>query len=122
MKRIVIVLAALTLPGCAAIAAVEGAATTISVITKAFAPTADKVVVPTTQALIIAHNAYQGTAAIVTLAVQSGLVPRAMLPQIAALNDRAKLLLDRADRGQDVAANVAEAMNTLTTMQSLAGK
>lgn len=117
MKRLFIIPAALALANCAALPALS----TIGGLTQAITVNQDKVLVPATQALIVAHNAYQGAAAAATVAINSGLVPKDKLPQIAALSDRAKALLDEADRGQNVAQNAAEVLNIVNSIHSFAG-
>ena len=127
MKRLLFIpLASLALAGCGPLAAIGSVAS----ITEAIAVNKDKVLVPATQALIVAHNAYQGAAAAATGAVTAcSAVPniapcvalKARLPQIEALNTRAVSLLAKADAGQDVAANAAEVMNIVATLKSLSG-
>lgn len=119
MKRLAILIVAPLLANCAAI---PTAISAIGGLTQAVSVNQDKVLVPATQALIIAHNAYQSAAAAATAAITAGLVPKEKLPQIAALDNRAKALLDQADAGQNVAQNVAEVMNIISTMKSLAGR
>src|SRR5687768_9363525 len=99
----------------------------IGTISEAIAVNKDKVLVPATQALIVAHNAYQGAAGAATGAISAcSVFPntapcvalKARLPQIEALNLRATSLLAKADAGQNVAANAAEVMNIVSTLQS----
>jgi hypothetical protein len=126
MKRFLLApLVALSLSGCGALAVANAVATA----TEAVAINKDKVLVPATQGLIVAHNAYQGASA-TAAGVISGcsIVPntspcvalKARLPQIEALNNRAVTLLGQADAGQNVAANAAEVMNIVSTLKSLA--
>lgn len=125
MRRLLIIPAALALANCAAIPAAIGP------ITQAIAVNKDKVLVPATQALIVAHNAYQGAALTAAAALNAcNLTPnlspcvalKARVPQIEALSNRAVALLAQADAGQNVAANAAEVMNIVSTLKSLAGR
>lgn len=127
MKKLLIIGAAFALPGCAALPAISA----IGSLTQAVTAGSDKVLVPATQALIVAHNAYQGAAALATSAITACTITpsvpgcvslKGKLPQIGALSDRAKHLLDEADRGQNVAQNAAEVMNIVATMQSFSGR
>ena len=127
MKRLLIIPAALALANCAAI---PTAISTIGGLSQAVSVNQDKVLIPATQALIVAHNAYQGAAAAATGAINLCTKTPQLAPcvsllrkidQIGALSDRAKALLDEADRGHNVAANAAEVMNIVTSMKSLAG-
>lgn len=125
MKRFLILCAAPLLANCAAIPAAVS-------IAQAVATSTNKVEVPATQALIVAHNAYQGAAAVATAAVNAcndvswagsacgALKPK--LPQIAALDNAAVAKLDLADQGIDVAENSAAVMNIVSSIQSLSGK
>lgn len=127
MKRFLLVpLAAISLSGCAAISAVG----TVASITQAIVVNKDKVLVPATQGLIVAHNAYQGAAAAAEAAITACSATPNFAPckallgrvdQIGALSDLAKMRLDQADAGQNVAQNVADVMNIVATLKSLAG-
>lgn len=117
MKRLFILPAALALANCSV-----ALPTAISTITEAVAVNQDKVAVPATQALIVAHNAYQGAAAAATLAVESGMFPKDKLDQLSAWNNWGKAALDRADQGIDVATNAAMAMNAVAAINKLIGK
>ena len=127
MKRFLLApLAALSLTACGPMAVVSG----IGTISEAIAVNKDKVLVPATQALVVAHNAYQAAAGAAAGAITAcsaaptfGPCPalKAKLPQIEALNARAVMLLAKADAGQDVAANAAEVMNIVSTLKSLSG-
>ncbi len=124
MKRLLVIPAALALANCAAIP------TVLSTVTQAVAVDQNKVLVPATQALLVAHNAYQAAAAAATTAITTCTAVnfvgpcaslKAKLPQIAALSDRAKALLDEADKGQNVAQNAAEVMNIVSSLKSFSG-
>lgn len=124
MKKLLILPAALALANCSALPVAIGG------LTQAVTVNQDKVLIPATQALIVAHNAYQGAAALATAAITTCTATnfagpcadlKGKLPQIAALSDRAKALLDEADRGQNVAQNAAEVLNIVTSLKSFAG-
>lgn len=124
MKRFLIAAAAsLSLSGCtpALMLAAETAGSVIAANTAA--PTTDnRVIVAGTQGLIVAHNAYQGAAAVAEAAVRAGLVTGDKLNQLEKLNNEAKYYLDQADRGKDVAANVARVFNLIPQIRALAGR
>jgi hypothetical protein len=91
----------------------------------------DTVMVPATQGLIVAHNAYQAAAASATAAITACVsVPttppcvalRGKLPQIKALSDKAQGLLDEADSGHDIAQNASQVLNLVGSINSLLGK
>ena len=129
MKRLLVIPAALALANCTAI---PTAISAIGGLSQAVSVNKDKVLVPVTQGLIIAHNAYQGAAQAATLAVNgcqlsvAKLLPacaklNAHLDDLAALDNKAKTALDLADKGQDVAINVATVMNVVASIHSLIG-
>lgn len=125
-------LAALLLSGCGVLTAATAVSNIVSGLSQPATATADnRIVVGATQGLIIAHNGYQGAAAIAEGAVRAcaaaptvGPCPKVManLDKIAKLSDQAKFLLDQADRGQNVAQNVAEVWNIIPQIRALAGK
>lgn len=116
-RTLYVVLVSLSLSSCAVLPALSIA----SSIVEATAPTIHKVEVPATQALIIAHNAYQGAAAAATAAVRSGVVKGDKLELLAQYDNTIKGLLDKADAGQNVAMNAASAMNFITKIHNLIG-
>lgn len=122
--KFLIIAAAPIMASCAALPAISAG---LSVV-QAYAANKHKVVVPATQALIIAHNAYQGAAAAAALAIKTctitptvGPCPSVMqnLDKLDEYNNLAKSLLDKADAGQDIAANSAGVMNLVSRMHSL---
>lgn len=80
------------------------------------------VVVPATQGLLVAHNAYQATAAVAEAAVRAGLVKGENLNRLEALNNRALHVLAIGDRGQSVAQRAAEVMNIVNDIRSIVGR
>lgn len=124
MKRLVLIAAAFALPACTSTGS-SGAGNPnnpppINTDRQAFA-TADRVMVPTGKALIVAHNAYQAAAAAATLAVQSGVITGDNLTRLEALNNRARYLLSQADAGYNVGQNAAEVINIVTDIRSMIG-
>lgn len=82
----------------------------------------DKVVLGGSQALIVAHNAYQGAAAAAEAAVKAGLIQGENLDRLAILNTRAVTLLQTADSGQSVALRSAEVFNIVAEIRTLIGR
>lgn len=120
MKKFLLVPACLALANCAAIPALLTQAVSVG----------QTVQVPATQALIVAHNAYQAAAEAATTTINTCVAVnfagpcsslKARLPQVKALSDKAVELLNEADAGRDVAANAAEVMNIVSSLHSLSG-
>lgn len=81
--------------------------------------TGQNVIVRSAQALIVAHNAYQGATAAAELAVKSGRLTDDQLIRLKALNDKALGLLAQADAGRDVALNAAQVMGVVAQINTL---
>lgn len=111
MRKLPLIVAAqvLALTACGPVLPSVNSATAIS----------DKVLVPATQALIVAHNAYQGATAAAEVAVQQGKVKGDALTKLGVLNDRAFLVLSVGDRGQSEAQRAAEIMDLTAQMYLL---
>lgn len=133
MKRIGILAVALSLTACAAVAgatqiisaiqtvaAVAGrpASTeqTAAVATVPHGTVGDAVVMRGTQALLVAHNAYQTAASVAQAWVASGQATPAQLNRIEQLNDRALSLLETGGRGLTIAQRAAEVMNIVAEL------
>jgi hypothetical protein len=124
VKKLMIILVAPFMAGCAAVPL----ATTV--LSQAVA-VADKVEVPAKQALLVADNAYQAAAATATGAMIACSKTPTLSPcvaltrkadQIVALSALAKGKLLQAHQGVNVAANAAEVMNIVSSITSLTGK
>lgn len=118
MKKLILAVAvAFSLSGCAAV--LPAALDTVVSITKPAAAVSDKVVLEGTRGLILAHNAYQGAAALTTAAVRTKKFNNAQLDMIANLNDRALALLEGADTTLTVAERAASIMLIANQLNSI---
>lgn len=121
MKRLAFV-AALALAGCAG-PLLTAVGTVSDLISSPVATVVgDKVTLEATRGLVVAHNAYQGTTAVVTPLVQAGVFNRDQLLKIKALNDRAKALLEGADTTLTAAQRTAGVLSIVDELNRIAGR
>lgn len=110
--------------------AADQTATVVPAVTaaKAGAPTVgDQVIMRGSQGLIVAHNAYQGAAALAEGAIRAKLAagtpfPVATLQRIKVLNDRAIFLLDVGGGGLTQAQRAAEVLNIVAELNVFGGR
>ena len=118
----------LILPALAAAALVSACATTAPDWNAGEPPPSivdvavETVTVPATQALIVAHNAYQGAAAAVTVYAQSGAMTPSQAERLTVLNDRAIALLDSAGNTLTVAQRAAGVFDVVAEINSIIGR
>jgi hypothetical protein len=93
-----------------------------AVAIQAEAGVGDVVVMRGTQGLIVANNAYQGSAAVAEAYVRTGRATPAQLARIRVLSDRALLLLERGEGGLTVAQRAAEVLNIVAELNLFGGR
>lgn len=120
MRKLAMVAAALSLSACAALPAVSVVA---DLITKpGVVASGDKVVLTGKRAFLLSVNAYQGAANALAPVVRSKKLDAATVNQIEALNDRAKMLIDKGELGLEVADSTAGLFAIADEFSALAGK
>lgn len=82
----------------------------------------DTVMVPATQSLIVAHNAYQGAAAAVTAYANSGAMTPGQASRLRALNDQAFALLEKGGDGLSIADRAAGVFNIVAEINRTIGR
>jgi hypothetical protein len=118
MKKLILSIAvAFSLSGCATM--VGPALDAVVSISKPAASVGDKVVLEGTRGLILAHNAYQGAAALITVPVKAKKFNNDQLDMIAKLNDRALALLNGADATLSIAERAASIMLIANQLNSI---
>jgi hypothetical protein len=120
MKKLLIIAAALALPGCAA--ALPVALDTLVSIAKPADAVGDKVVLEGTRGLILAHNAYQGAAMAATAAVKTGRLSSQQLDAIEAANTKALALLNDGNTALSTAERVAGVLNAANEINVALGR
>jgi hypothetical protein len=82
----------------------------------------DQVVLQGTRGLILAHNAYQGAAAIVAPLVRSKQLSPATVDRIEVLNEKARVLFTGADKAQSLADRTAGLLEIANELLKIGGK
>lgn len=115
MKKLLAVLAAVSLTGCTAASAIVSAAAPI-------VASGDTVTLTSTKALAVAADAYAGVANSITVAVNAGHFSNDQLRMIRVLNNQALSLLSGADKTLTAAQRAAGLMLIVTQLHSILGK
>jgi hypothetical protein len=109
MKKLLIIGAALALPGCAA--ALPIALDSAVSILKPAAPIGDKVVLEGTRGLIIAHNGYQAAARLAAAFIRSDRATPAQVDAIEKADAQVYYYLNGAGRALPIAERTAAIIN-----------
>lgn len=117
-RGLMVMLAAAMLPACAAVAPMLG---TIGTVSDAISSRGNTVLLGGTKGLLMAHNAYQGAAAIATVAVKSGRLSGNQLNSLDRLNDQALAILVGARSARDQAKAAAELFTIVDRINDLVG-
>jgi hypothetical protein len=110
---------ALLVQGCAALGAASAIANLVDVA-KPAAAVGDKVVLESTRGLILAHNAVQGSLAIVTPLIRARVLTAGQVDMVETLTNSAERLFAGADATLTVAQRAAGLMLIANQLASIA--
>lgn len=119
MRKFMLFAAALSIGACAALPTIIE--TAVSIATPA-AAVGDKVVLEGTRGLILAHNAYQGAAAVVAPLIRARVLTSAQVDRVERINNEAESLFNKAHDAKTSAQDAARIMNLANELSTLAGK
>jgi hypothetical protein len=117
MKKLLVIGAAFTLASCSALLPVA-----ISGVVDAVTPAksvGDTVVLEGKRALVLAHNAYQGTAMIAYQLIEADKLPPSRVDQIEAANAKILVLLDDAETHLSDAERAVAVLNATSELAAL---